>query len=409
MWRKRNTTYRKLRIWREKYRKLRFLALFGPAWLAMMADMDASSIIGAAQVGAVFKYGFVWIMLLLIIPLYIIQEVAGRVGIVTGKGLGEIIREKYSRRISILMSLPMALTDAVTYIIEYLGIAVGLEVLGLPIFFTIPIIYIIHLFVVIRKKYIKAEKFLLVISALLIFGLFLTLIFRGIKPYSPFYIEFSPHYLFLLAATVGAVIMPFMLFFQASATAIKSKEVHWTFKKLGIKFVRRETLVGAIVTEILMAIVEMAFAGILPASDPSTFASAQELSRVMVPFAGSLSPYIFGIGLVSAGFLALVVISLGSAWGTAEALGIKRTNLIYIIESVPAVVISLLVPPVYLINLVLDLLVFFVFALIGPVVILGVISRNKDIMGEYRTSNARYIVYWISTALLLLLGILAII
>ncbi|ARM76184.1 NRAMP family divalent metal transporter [Acidianus manzaensis] len=399
MWRKWNTTSR----------KMKFMMLFGPAWLVMMADMDASSVIGAAQVGATFKYGFVWIMLLLIVPLYIIQEVSGRIGIVTNKGLGEIIRENYSKKISVLMALPMALTDAVTYIIEYLGIAIGLEVIGLPIYLTIPIIYIIHLSVVIKQKYLKAEKILLGISALLIIGLLLTLIFRGIQPYSPVYISFTPNYLFLLAATVGAVIMPFMLFFQASATAIKSKEVKWTFKDLGIKYVRRETLVGAIVTEILMAIVEMAFSGISKASDPSTFASASDLARVMNPIAGPYSPYIFGIGLISAGFLALIVISLGSAWGVAEALGIKNFNLIYIIESIPAVIATLIVPPGDLISLVLDLLVFFVFALIGPVIILGIISRNRKIMGEYYTRNLRYIAYWISTALMLLLGILAII
>lgn len=396
------------RKWNTTIRKLTFLRLFGPAWLAMMADMDASSIIGAAQVGAIFKYGFIWMMLLLVIPLYIIQEVSGRIGLVTGKGLGEIIRENYGRRTSILMTMPMALTDVITYVIEYLGIAIGLQMMGFPIYLVIPIIYLVHLFVVLTQKYTTAEKVLLGISAFMILGLFVTLIFRGIKPYSPVYVSFTPDYLFLLAATVGAVIMPFMLFFQASATAAKNKIVKCTSKEIGIRHVRKETLIGAIVTEILMVIVEMAFAG-APISDPSTFASAYELSQVMTPIAGPYSPYFFGIGLISAGFLALVVISLGSAWGVAEALNLKSPNLIYVIESLPAVVISLIIPPSELISLVLDLLVFFVFALIGPVIILGIISRNRKIMGDYYTSNRRYIAYWISAAIVLSLGILAII
>jgi Mn2+/Fe2+ NRAMP family transporter len=116
---------------------------------------------------------------------------------------------------------------------------------------------------------------------------------------------------------------------------------------------RKETLLGAVFTEILMVVVEMAFAGINV--DPSTFASPQELSSVLTPLAGSLSPVIFGLGLISAGFLALVVISLGSAWGVAEALNVKNVNIIYIAESVPAVVLTLLVPSVNLVCIVLDL------------------------------------------------------
>ncbi|MCG2907982.1 MAG: divalent metal cation transporter, partial [Sulfolobales archaeon] len=80
------------------YQKLiKYLPLFGPAWLVMMADVDGSSIIGAAQVGSNFGYGFVLIFLALTFPLYVIQEVSGRVGAVTGKGLGTLVREVYGR------------------------------------------------------------------------------------------------------------------------------------------------------------------------------------------------------------------------------------------------------------------------------------------------------------------------
>jgi len=386
--------------------ELKFIKFFGPAWLVMMADMDASSIIGAAQTGALFKYGFIWIMLLLVIPLYVVQEVSGRIGIATGKGLGEVIRENYSKKLAILMALPMALTDAVTYAIEYLGIGIGLEVIGIPLILSIPLIYVVHIMIVTKRKYIQAERFLLLISAFLIISLFATLFLRGIKPYSPFYFSPSPQFLFLMAATVGAVVMPFMLFFQASATAIKLKEIGYCkCKDTAIKHMRKETLLGAVFTEILMVVVEMAFAGINV--DPSTFASPQELSSVLTPLAGSLSPAIFGLGLISAGFLALVVISLGSAWGVAEALNVKNVNIIYIAESVPAVVLTLLVPSVNLVCIVLDLLVFFVYALIGPIIILGIISRNKKIMGEYASRGLSYFAYWISSIILLIIAIIA--
>jgi len=384
-----------------------FIKLFGPAWLVMMADMDASSTIGAAETGAIFKYGFIWIMLLLIIPLYIVQEVSGRIGIATRKGLGEVIRENYSKPIAALMTVPMALTDVVTYIIEYLGIGIGFEILGIPLIVSIPAVFLLHILIVTKRKYSQAEKALIGISFALILGFLVTLFLRGIKPYSPIYIEPTPLFFFLVAANIGAVVMPFMLFFQASATAIKIDEVDCNDKKRAISHMRKETLIGAIVTELLMIIVEMTFAGI--PLDSSSFASASQLATVMEPLAGKYSPIFFGIGLISAGFLALVVISLGSAWGVVEALGIGKRNAwkIYVLESTPAVIVSLILPSSLLINIVLSLLVFFVYALIGPIIILGIIARNKRIMGEYHSKGVREIAYWVSVILLVVIAIIA--
>ncbi len=389
-----------------------FLKFFGPAWLVMMADMDASSTIGAAETGATFKYGLVWFLLLLIIPLYFIQEVSGRIGVATGKGLGEIIRENYSKKTAILMSFPMALTDVITYIIEYLGVAIGLEMIGIPIYITVPIVYILHILTVTRGKYMQAEKILLAISSLLIIGFAATLAIRGIGNYSPIYFVPSPNFIYILAVNVGAVIMPFMLFFQTSATAEKTK---WVIKdrskdyllRKATRHVKIETFVGAVVTELLMVIVEMATAGI----DPSTnFASASDLSSALRYIAGSYSPYVFGIGLIGAGFLALVIISLGSAWGIVESLGIPREKsyIIYILESLPAVIVALILPSYLLVNIVLNLLVVFIFVLIGPAIIMGLIVRNKKIMGEFRNSKIQDIEYFGSMIFTIIFGILAI-
>jgi Natural resistance-associated macrophage protein len=89
--------------------------VFGPAWLVMMADVDAASVITAMQSGASFKYGLILILIALVIPLYFIMEVAGRVGAVTKRGLGELVRENFSRKLSIALSFPMAITDFLSY------------------------------------------------------------------------------------------------------------------------------------------------------------------------------------------------------------------------------------------------------------------------------------------------------
>ena len=390
----------------------------------MLADMDASSTIGAAETGAIFKYGLIWFMLLLIIPLYLIQEVSGRIGVATEKGLGEVIREHYPRRTALFLTVPMVLTDVVTYTVEYLGIAIGVELLGLPILISLPIFYIFHILIVTHRKYGTTEMVLVGVSSVLIISFIATLIVRGIKPYNPVFISSSPDFLFILAVNVGAVIMPFMLFFQTSATAekiihVRSKnaETHENeidksenesrFKKTAMKSMRFETLFGAIVSEMLMIIVEMTMSGVTTTTD---FASVSELSGALSIIAGAFSPYLFGIGLIGAAFLALVVISLGSAWGLVEVLGLKRdrATFVYIVESFPALIVALVLPMTMLINAVLTLLVLFVFVLIGPAIVMGLLARKKSLMKNFYLSGKGELAYWLSVMFVVSFGILAI-
>ncbi len=389
-----------------------YLKFFGPAWLVMMADMDASSTIGAAETGVLFKYGLIWFMLILIIPLYLVQEVSGRIGIATGTGLGDVIRKNYSKKTAVIMSFPMALTDVITYIIEYVGIAIGLELMGIPVLISLPVIYAIHLLVVAKREYHKTEKILIPITLILIFSFVAVLFFRGPVNSSPFYFVPSTSYLFILAVNVGAVIMPFMLFFQASATAKKINHVqksvseNYNIKKHAIHSMKIETFLGATASELLMVIVEMAFSGV---STTTNFASPVQLASALDVIAGSFSQYLFGIGLIAAGFIALIVISLGSAWGIVESLGIKKSNTfkVYILESLPAVIVGMVIPATMLINTILYLLVIFVFDLIGPGIIMGLIAGNKKIMNNY-SSNIKYrILYWISLVFVVMFGIMA--
>jgi manganese transport protein len=401
-----------------------YLKFFGPAWLVMLADMDASSTIGAAETGAIFKYGLIWFMLVLIVPLYLIQEVSGRIGVATEKGLGEVIRENYPRKTALFLTVPMVITDMVTYAIEYLGIAIGVELLGLPILLSLPLFFVAHLLIVTHRKYGTTEMFLVAISSVLIVAFIATLIVRGIEPYSPVLISASPNFLFILAVNVGAVVMPFMLFFQTSATAEKVTHVRSSFKeyntgntsnlenekyfkKTAMRSMRIETLFGAIVSEMLMIIVEMTMSGVSPSTD---FASVSELAGALSVIAGNLSPYLFGIGLIGAAFLALVVISLGSAWGFVEVLGIKRDRAtwVYVIESLPALIAAMIIPTTMLINAVLTLLVLFVFVLIGPAVVMGLLARKKSLMKGYVTSGRGEIAYWISVMFVVSFGIIAI-
>jgi manganese transport protein len=375
---------------------------WGPAWLVMIADVDAASAITAVNTGAQYGTKLVWFLILLVVPLYVIQEVAGRVGVVTGKGLGELIRINFSRKIAVFSAIPMALVDVLSYIVEYTGIAVGFQMMGVSPWISVPIAFLAHLLVVYNRKYAEAEKPLLVVSLIFsvvwIVAAFLRA--RGGIEVTPFYFSSSPDFIFLLAANIGAVIMPFMLFYQVSATVEKGTD------KNNIWAIRFETLIGAIFSELIMVAIAVSAIGIDVGS--LDFASPKLLSQSLTSVAGHFAPYVFGIGLITASFIALIVISLGSCWGVTEALGWGRKHWfkVYLIESLPAVVIPLF--SLNLIKLALNLMVLQIVVLIAPAVILGVIAGNKKLMGDYRLRGFNQFIYWFFIIVIFATGVVSI-
>lgn len=364
----------------------------------MIADVDAASVLTAAEDGAVYGYGLIWFLLLLIIPLFVIQEAAGRIGVATHKGLGDVIRENYSRRTAVLMSLPMAVVDVVSYVVEFAGIALGMEIFGIPPFFSLPIFYLLHLVVVLKRKYVTAEKALFVVSVVLIISYAGSLLSRGVVASRVFYFSPDKPFLYLLAASAGAVVMPFMLFYQASATAEKKVGALWAS--------RLETLLGAVASEIGMIVILMASYGLSPSLDLS---SPRYLALGLAAVAGPYAPELFGAGLVAAAFLALVVISLASAWAITEALGWRRERFsrIYIIESLPALIVPLILSNLF--ALLLNLMIVFVFVLVGPGIIMGLIAGNSRIMSAHASTRLWKIAYWFSLALVVSFGVAALV
>ena len=170
--------------------------------------------------------------------------------------------------------------------------------------------------VVYNRKYAEAEKPLLIVSIIFsvvwIVAAFLTAR-HGIE-ITPFYFSTSPDFIFMLAANTGAVIMPFMLFYQVSATAEKG-----TGKK-NVWAVRFETLTGAIFSELIMVAIAISAIGI--SAHSLDFTSPKILSLSLASVAGHFAPYVFGIGLITASFIALIVISLGSCWGVRQRVSV---------------------------------------------------------------------------------------
>jgi Mn2+/Fe2+ NRAMP family transporter len=380
----------------------------GPAWLVMIADVDVASIITGLETGSLYGYHVIFIMLVLAIPLAIMQYASGKLGAVTGKGIGDVLRERYSRKISGIASVPMAVTDILSYIAEYAGIAIGFALLGISPIISIPVVYVIHNAIVFSRKYDGIEKILIPISLVLVISIISTVfIFRpsfskiliGLSPLQPYGNSGFDYY---IVANIGAVIMPFMLFYQAGATAEK---------RLGLsdlRLIRNETYMGAVVSELLM--VGIVIAGTFIGGEMGVGA----LASAMRPF-GSLAPYILAVGFISSGFLALVVISLGSSWGIGETLswgnhdsGITSSSrkffYLYVGESLPAMIIAIYLGS-DLLGLVINLMVIFVIVLIPIGVLLGKLVSDETVMSDHAFSRSYMTLYWTTFAIIEAAGI----
>ncbi|WP_083755327.1 NRAMP family divalent metal transporter [Caldivirga maquilingensis] len=372
-----------------------------------MADADAASILGGLSTGEVYGYRLMWFVLLLSIPIFIIQEAAGRLGAITGKGVGELIREYYSRRVSLVSIVPIFLVDFFTYLAEYVGIAIGSYLIGINPLIGLLTFFTLHIIIVLTRKYEVTERYLIIISLLLITS---TLIIVEPKLYFTgsdlFYFSTSRSFLFFLAVNIGAVVTPpCMLVYQSSATAMKyaNPGIRVSIHEKN-KWITMETLMGAIVTELIIVFAEIIGSSIgrVDPTDPIQLLSS--LGKVH---------YMFGLALVSAGFLTLVVVSLSSAWGLLEALGknnYENTIKIYAAESVPAVIIVSLMLNNYstLLNFALTLLSLAPIVIAIPATLIGILISNRRIMGQYAYTRLRTIIYFTTISMILTGGVVGI-
>lgn len=393
----------------------RFLRLFGPAWIVMIADVDVASIITGLQSGASFGFRLIFVELILTAPLAVIQYVSGGVAIYSGKGIAENVRQQWGKRSAYVAAMPMALTDFLSYVAEYSGIAIGFELLGLNPVLGIVIAFIMHNILILSRKFEKVEVPLLVVSMVLVVSLVLAAAFshpdipllftQGLNPIQPYG---NPSYLYLVVANIGAVIMPWMIFYQAGANVEKKLD------KKHIRFQKWETFLGALASEMIMAAIIVAASGI-------SGGSGLQIGSLMktLTYLGGASHFLLAVGFIAAGFLALVVISLSSAWGVCEAAGIKFRfssrirerkgfYLIFLLESFPAMLLSIYAST-NLIALLIDLMVIYVLVDIPVLLMVGLLVRKEHLVGKKFFSRSTMIMYWIFFALIEITGIYSIV
>ncbi len=305
--------------------RLRFLAVFGPGLVVMLADTDVGSIITAGQSGVEWGYRLLLPQLVLVPILYMVQELTVRLGIFTGRGHGELIRETFGAFWAWVSAGALAIATAGALLTEFSGVAGIGELFGVSRLVTLPLAALLLLAVVLTGSYRRVERAAMLIGAfeLAFFGIALAArpdLHRVAAQAIDLPVR-DPGYLFLLAANIGAVIMPWMIFYQQSAVADKRlRPEHFTAA-------RWDTAIGALVTQLVMAAVLVAAAATLDARDTgASLDTVGDLSRALTPFLGAdLGRVVFAAGVLGAALVAAIVASLALAWGLGEVAGYRRS------------------------------------------------------------------------------------
>jgi NRAMP (natural resistance-associated macrophage protein)-like metal ion transporter len=400
-----------------EYRFFTYLAILGPGIIAANAGNDASGIATYSTVGAGFGYTMLWAFIPMVLSLIIVQEMCVRMGVVTGQGLADLIREQFGVRWTAFIMLALLVANTGVIISEFVGIAQASELLGVPRFFSIPVTAAIIWWLVVRGSQKRVERVFLLMS--LVFFCYVISAYVSKPNWADVgrgFIEpsFSTDsaYLFTIMALIGTTITPFMQVYVQSSVVEKQMD------KDDLAIVRADVAMGTIFSCLIAAFIVISTAATLHSAGITTIDSAATAAESLVPIAGSYAKYLFAIGLFGAAMLAMGVLPLATAYSLSEALGFEKglsrsfreapiflgifTALILIGATVA------LIPNIPQIRLLLFTQT--VNGVLLPIILVAVLSlaNNREIMGEYRNSLWLNIAAGATTTVISILSLLLI-
>ena len=302
----------------------RFLAVAGPGIVVMLADTDAGSIITAAQSGAQWGYSLLSLQFVLIPVLYIVQELTVRLGAVTGKGHAELIKRHFGRGWAWLSVATLFVACLGALLTEFAGVAGVGNLLGVPPPVTLALVVAAMLAMALMHGYGTVERIAIAVGAFeLVFLLVALLAHPGLGEVASGAMAIplnDPKFLLLASANIGAVIMPWMVFFQQSSVVEKGVTTR------DLRSARLDTAIGAVVTQLIMAAVLVAVAATLgKAGGDQPLDTVEEIVGAITPFLGDFAgKLLFGLGMTGAALVAAIVVTLTAARTLAEVLGARH-------------------------------------------------------------------------------------
>lgn len=390
------------------------LSIIGPGVIAGNAGNDAGGIATYSIIGAREGYGLLWALLLMMIALAVIQEMASRMGVVTGKGFGDLVREHFGIRVTLLVMALFVIANLTVTVAEFAGIAASMELFGVSKYISVPVSAFIVWLVVVKGNFKQVERFLIAISMI-----FLTYVISGVMSNPPWqevarqiavpHIRIDKEYFLLFITMVGTTITPYMQFYLQSAVVDKGVKVE------EYKFAKFDVYAGAFMTVFIAFFIVLATGTILhPAG--IVVDSAEDAARALEPIAGNFASHLFAIGLLNASFLAAFVLPLATAYGLSEAFG-WESGINKSFREAPQflgfytafIVIGagfILIPGLPLITIMF--LSQTINGILLPIVLMIMLRliNDREIMGEYVNSRRMNVVAWITVTILVVLTLM---
>ena len=298
------------------------LAFMGPGIIAANAGNDAGGIATYASAGAQYGYRTLFAMLLVTVALVVVQEMCARLGAYTGEGLGALIREQFSIRVTAFALVALVVANIGLVVSEFAGIAAAMELLHVSRYVSIPIAAIAVWSLVVFGSYKYAERLFLILS-LVFFAYPISAILShpnyGQATSQLLYPHFlmSKAFLLLVVALIGTTITPYMQFYVAAAVADRG------IGPEDYPAERLDTVVGSIFCNIISVFIIIATAAAITVRAPLD--SAKQAAQALAPVAGRFATQLFAVGLLGASALAAAVVPLSTAYAISEAAGAERS------------------------------------------------------------------------------------
>ncbi|OGT69472.1 MAG: NRAMP family metal ion transporter [Gammaproteobacteria bacterium RIFCSPLOWO2_02_FULL_38_11] len=303
---------------------LTYLSIFGPGIVVMLADTDAGSVIVAAQSGAIWGYKLLFLQFILMPILFITQELTVRLGLVTGKGHGELIKKEFGTFWAWISVSTLLVCCVGAIITELSGLASVGALADIPVRKTMTLTLLFLIFIAWTGTYRSVELIALCIGAFEL--VFLWVAFKAHPSLSEIKTQLiqipwhNQNFLYLMAGNIGAVIMPWMIFYQQSALLDKGLSAKH------LKIARWDTAIGAFITQLIMAAVLITTAASLGKTHPGSLNTVQDITNALTPTLGdAVGKLLFSLGMIGASLVATIVVSLTAAWGLGEILGYRRS------------------------------------------------------------------------------------
>ncbi len=389
------------------------ITAMGPGIIAASAGNDAGGISTYSTDGATFGYKTLWMIFLMTFSLIVVQEMAARMGAVTGKGFAALIREKFGVKSTIFAMTTLLASNAATSVAEFAGIAAAFELFGVSRYISVPIAAITVWLLVTRSSFKYVEKVFLVLSS--VFVTYIIAAFMA-KPnwgeviHATVVPQFEPNvnFVLLVVATVGTTIAPWMQFFVQSNIVDKGTSVKNLF------YQRVDVITGAISANIVAWFIIVATGATLY-KNGILVSSAEAAAKALTPVAGKYATILFAVGLAGASLLAACVLPLTAAYAVTEAFGWER-GLDHSFSEAPAF------------NIIFTFVILFGAALVlvpkAPLITIMVMSQaingvllpilmifqiliinDKRIMGKYTNKKLTNILAWITALVVIALTI----